>query len=190
MDESQRWFWDGRQWCRLSPDGRWHWDGARWNPTPSTPPPLAAPDPKLSERLKKLPRWLVWRWAAWFPCLVAWIPILYLAAEHHARTTSLIVLASVFGGAAVVSTVALGSSLGRRRAWGYLGWSILVGAVFLGLFLWGAAGASQPANGQDDQGAGLGAMLVLVACVIPVVLMLYVGGGLGALVRRIGRSKT
>ena len=186
-DEAQLWFWDGGQWCPLSADGHWHWDGRQWNATPLDSPRIRALDAerlKVSHRLKNLPRWLVWRWVIWFPCLVAWIPVLYVAAEHHVHTTTLIVLACVLGAAAIVSTVALGVSLGHRRAWGYLGWSILVGAIFLGLFLWGAAGSSQPSNGQDDQGAGLGAMLILAASMIPVTLLLYGGGGLGALFRR------
>ena len=188
-DDEQLWFWDGGKWCPLSADGHWHWDGARWNPTPLDSPrikALGATRPKVSDRLRNLPRWLAWRWVAWFPCLVAWIPALYLAADHHVSTNTLTVFACLFGGASVVATFALGVSLGHHRAWDYLGWSILVGAVFLGLFLWGAAASSQPSNGQDDPGAGLGAMLILAACMIPVTALLYAGGAIGTLVRRTG----
>jgi hypothetical protein len=193
MDKSPRWFWDGLRWCQLSSDGRWHWDGQNWHPT-HTDLHLArtfgAPPPKLSDRLKHLPRWLLWRWAAWSLFLVAWVPVMVAAAAHHSSVKTLIVLGSCLGGVAVVSTVALGSSLGHRRAWGYLGWSILVGAVFLGLTIFVAFSSSVPANQPDDPGTGIGAMFVTVACVAPMTLLLYAGSGVGALVRRMVPTRT
>lgn len=185
--QSQLWFWNGKQWCPLSPDGLWNWDGERWNPTPpgsTRVKALDAPRPKMTDRLKNLPRWLIWRWVAWTLFLVAWVPIVEVPASHHVPATTLGILGCCFGGAAVVSTVAFGSSLGHRRAWGYLAWSILVGAAVLGLLIFMTFSSSVPAN-QDNPGVGIGAMFVTVICVIPMTILLYAGGGLGALRRRL-----
>jgi len=127
---------------------------------------------------------------AWLLFLVAWVPVTVATAAHHASTMTVIDWGSYLGGAAVISTVVLGSSLGHRREWGYLGWSIILGAVFLGLFLFVAFSSSVPANQPDDPGTGLGAMLVTVVCVAPMTLLLYAGAGLGALVRRLARTRT
>ncbi len=135
-------------------------------------------------RLRHLPRWLVWRWAGWSVLLVAWVPAVFIAGSHHASRTALIVLAAVTGGVALLSTIVLGGSLGRRRAWGYLGWSLLVAALCLGVVLWFAFASAEPTNGQDDPGMGIGAMFTLVLCLVPVSAMLWLGGGLGALVSR------
>ena len=125
----------------------------------------------------------------WVLFLVTWVPVMVVTADHHASTTTLTVLGSCLGGAAVVSTIAFGGSLGNRQAWGYLAWSILVGAVFLGLVLFMAFSSSVPANQPDDPGTGIGAMFVTVVCVIPMTVLLYAGGGLGALAGRVVRSK-
>jgi hypothetical protein len=138
----------------------------------------------MTDRLKSTPRWLIWRWVAWILLLVAWVPIVEVAASHHVPATTLIILGSCFGGAAVISTVVFGSSLGHRRACGYLAWSIVVGAALLGLVIFMSFSASVPAN-QDNPGVGIGAMFVTVICVIPMTLLLYAGGGLGALRRRV-----
>jgi hypothetical protein len=138
----------------------------------------------MTDRLKSTPRWLIWRWVAWILLLVAWVPIVEVAASHHVPATTLIILGSCFGGAAVISTVVFGSSLGHRRAWGYLAWSIVVGAALLGLVIFMSFSASVPAN-QDNPGVGIGAMFVTVICVIPMTLLLYAGSGLGALRRRV-----
>ena len=190
MSEQQTWYWDGSQLCPLSPDGRWHWDGGRWLPTPTgfqvfRSPEIADPKPRFTDRVRALPRWLVWRWIVWSVLLVVWIPVIFAAGDHHASDSTLIILASTLGGLALVATLVLGVSLGRRRAWGYLGWSLLVAAFWLGLFLFFAFASSEPNNGHDDPGMGIGAMFALVVCLIPVSWMLWAGGGLGAIVSRV-----
>jgi hypothetical protein len=67
---------------------------------------------------------------------------------------------------------------------GYLGWSILVGAGLIGLFVFGAFDGSQPPNAPDDPGLGLGAMLVTAALTPILAALLWLGGGIGILFRR------
>jgi hypothetical protein len=63
-------------------------------------------------------------------------------------------------------------------------WSILVGAGLIGLFVFGAFDGSQPPNAPDDPGLGLGAMLVTAALTPILAALLWLGGGIGILFRR------
>jgi hypothetical protein len=120
--------------------------------------------------------------------LVTWVPVVVAAASRHAHEGTLIVLGSVFGGAAILATVVMGGLVGHRRAWGYLGWTILVGTVVLGAIMFLAAADSEPSNGKgDDPGMGIGALFVTACCVPPMVLFLLFGGSIGTLVRRLRR---
>jgi hypothetical protein len=73
---------------------------------------------------------------------------------------------------------------GNNRETGLLGWSILVGAGLIGLFVFGAFDGSQPPNAPDDPGLGLGAMLVTAALTPILAALLWLGGGIGILFRR------
>ena len=139
----------------------------------------------LASRFKDFPHWIRWAWLIWAIALVTWIPVVGGAAAHHAHKPELITLGVIFGGAAVIATIVVGLLIGHRRSWRYLGWSILVGTLALGVVFWFAAAASQPSNGQDDPGAGLGAMFITVICVPPIAALLSLGGAIGAVGRRL-----
>lgn len=180
------WHWNGQLWCPVSPDGGWYWDSYafQWK---AMPPGNAAspPRPTLASWFKNIPLWLRWTWLGWSVALVTWVPVLVGAGSHHAYASEMITLAAIFGGASVLATVTTGVILGYRKAWGYLGWSILVGTMALGLIIWFSFASAEPMNGQDDPGMGIGAMLVTAMCVPPLALFLTFGGGLGTLLRRI-----
>lgn len=191
LSPDRQWLWDGYGWVpTLSPDGQWAWDGYRWNPVP---PMLHrwrwdgerwVPRLTLTARMRRLPKWLIWSWVVWLPFLVAWIPTVMTVVSHHDSRGLVTIVAASIGGLAVVATIAFGGSLGYRRSWGYLGWSLLLGMAVIGLFIFFAFDASQPANAPDDPGLGLGAMLVTAALSPVVALLLWFGGGVGILIRR------
>jgi hypothetical protein len=144
------------------------------------------PGRTLRSRLVDLPRWLKFAWPIWAAPLVIWVPVVVGAASHHAHEGTLIVLGSVFGGAALLATLVMGVLLGHRRAWGYLGWTILIGTVVLGAVMFFVAAALEPSNGKgDDPGMGIGALFVTACCVPPMLLVLSLGGSMGTLVRRL-----
>lgn len=109
----------------------------------------------LRSRLRGLPRWLIWSVCAWLPFLVAWIPSVMTVASHRDSRRLVATVAIVLGGLAVLATIAFGGSLGYRRQWGYLAWSILVGTGMVGLFIFEAFEGSVPANAPDDPGVGV-----------------------------------
>jgi hypothetical protein len=129
--------------------------------------------------------WLVWSVFGWLLFLVAWIPSVEVVASHHDSRQLVATIAVIFGGLAVIATIAYGTSLGYRRQWGYLAWSILVATATIGLTIFLAFEASVPANAPDDPGVGLGAMLVTAFLVPVVALFLWLGGAIGYAVRRI-----
>jgi len=58
------------------------------------------------------------------------------------------------------------------------------GDRLIGLFVFGAFDGSQPPNAPDDPGLGLGAMLVTAALTPVLAALLWLGGGIGILFRR------
>jgi hypothetical protein len=74
--------------------------------------------------------------------------------SHHDSRWLITTIAATFGGLAVIATFAFGSSLGYRRQWGYLAWSLLLGVAATGLVIFFAFDGSLPANAPDDQNAG------------------------------------
>jgi hypothetical protein len=120
--------------------------------------------------------------------LVAWIPSIVVVASHHDSRRMITTVAVVLGGLAAIATLAFGATLGYRRHWGYLGWTILVGTIWAGIFIFATFAGSQPANAPDDPGLGLGAMLVTAALAPVIASLLWLGGGLGYLTQRLRRS--
>jgi hypothetical protein len=180
-----RWHWNGQSWCPVSADGTWYWDSnaVQWQAVPSRlTDPLARPT--LAAWFKRIPPWLRWTWLVWLVPLVMWVPVLEATESHHAHASELIILAAIFGAAAVLATAIVGVLLGYRTSWRYLGWSILVGTLALGIILFFAAAAGEPSNGQDDPGMGIGAMFVTALCVPPIALLLSLGGVIGSLAKR------
>jgi hypothetical protein len=118
----------------------------------------------------------------WLPLLVAWIPSVMTVASHHDSRDRVVTVASSLGGLAVLATLGFAGSLGYRRAWGYLAWSMLVGISVIGLFVFFAFAGSRPANAPDDPGLGLGAMVVTAALLPVLALLLWLGGALGRLI--------
>src|SRR5260370_36408216 len=98
----RHWWWNGSAWLPAhSADGRYWWNGYTWVPVSGT-----------QRRLRDLPGWLVWRWSAWLPFLVAWVPAVTVVWSHHDSSRLITTIAATFGGLAVIATVAVGSSLG------------------------------------------------------------------------------
>jgi hypothetical protein len=186
------WYWNGRAWCPLSPDGRWYWDsqGAEWLLLPAGAITVQrGSGPSLRARLRDLPHWLRWSWAVWLPLFVVWIPVVITLASHHDSRRTIIVVSVALGLIAAVATCLFGASLGYRRRWGYLWWSLLLGAAVLGLVIFMAFDASQPPNAPSDPGLGIGAMFVTAALTPVLALFLWLGGGIGLIARRVRRSK-
>jgi len=123
----------------------------------------------------------------WLPLLVAWIPTVMVVASHHDSRTLVTSVSVSCGGIAVVATLGFGGALGFRRAWGYLAWSLPLGMATIGLVMLMAFDGSQPANAPDDPALGLGALLVTAALLPIVALLLWLGEGVGNMVRHLRR---
>jgi hypothetical protein len=150
----------------------WRWNGEKY-----------VRNDRVIDRLKHLPKWLIWSLVVWLPLLVAWIPSVMTVASHHDSRSLVVAVGASLGGVAIVATLGFGGSLGYRCAWGYLAWSLLVGIGMVGLFVFVAFENSQPANAPDDPGLGLGAMVVTVALLPVLAFLLGMGGGAGRLIR-------
>jgi hypothetical protein len=116
---------------------------------------------------------------------VAWIPAVYLTWDHHNSRPLTPMIAIIFGCIAIAATIALGASLGYRRQWGYLGWSLVLGMIVIGLVVFFAFENSVPSNAPNDPGVGLGAMFATALLAPVVALFLWVGGAVGLLLRRV-----
>lgn len=167
---------EGYQWPpALSPDAQWVWDGSRWDPPASARRKWKRSGERWARRSKaRLPKWLVWGIPAWLALLVAWIPSVMVVASDHGSEHVIAIVAVALGTLAAMAKVAFGASLGYRRHWAYLGWSVLMGTAAVGLVVAFAFYASVPANDPDDPGVGLGAMFVTL---IPTPLLLPVPPG-------------
>lgn len=172
-----QWSWDGYRWNPVQAVHGWKWDGQRW-----------VRRTKPIDRLRNLPKWLVWSLAIWLLFLIAWIPTVTVVASHHDSPTFVRVLALVVVALAVFATIGFGGTLGYRREWGYLAWSLVVGVIIIGFVMFIAFGASQPTNQPDDPGLGIGAMFVTAALSPIVALLLWFGGGVGVLFRQLRRG--
>jgi hypothetical protein len=174
ISSDQRWYWDGVAWLPTPvPLAKWRWDGDGW---------------VRKSWWKDLPRGLKSGGFAWLLCLIVWIPIAEtVGGRHfsHARMAATIAFAAL----AVVATVVFGGWLGFKRYWRYVSRSYLVGIGLVSGVIFFAFENAVPPNAPDDPGVGLGALVAAVA-VSPVIgLLLWSGGGIGALVRRtLGRS--
>lgn len=122
--------------------------------------------------------------------MVAWIPAVVTVASDHDSRELVTTVAVVLGGLAVLSTVTVGGVLGYRRAWGYLGWSILFGTAMVAIFMFGAFAGSQPANTPDDPGLGIGAAFVTIALLPALALFLWFGGAIGMFACRLTKAKS
>jgi hypothetical protein len=125
----------------------------------------------------------------WIPLLCAWVIPVVTAGQHHDSRSYVTELAAILGSVAIIGTLIFGVVLGTKRWWGYLGWATLFGLCILGLVIFVAFENSVPLNAPDDQGVGLGAMLVTALLSPAVALPLWFGGSLGGLVNVLKRRK-
>lgn len=165
------WWFDGASWLpTISADGLWRWNGHAWVST---------------RRRPTLPRWAKFCGASWLVLLGAWLAFLVIAAGGTSdlpdwAAAPTIVLAAI----AVLATLGWGAVLGKLKAWRTLAKSAPVGAAVLCFWYVVAMISSNDPTADDAAGAGL--VLLGVPALIVVVLLLGIGGGLAAGVRRIG----
>jgi len=175
-----------------TPDGRWYFTGRQWWPVPQPRADYAFVSGRFVRRplLDRLPTSLKVASLCWFVLLVAWVPAATFTLVHHWAASGTIALSSSTGGFAVGATVVLGILAGRHRAWAFLAWDLLIGLFLLGFALLVTFSATQPANGPDDQGLGLGA-LAITAAIAPILAALAFGSaGITRLLVRSARDRT
>jgi hypothetical protein len=172
------WWWNGSQWLpAFTPDRQWRFTGERWVPVRGG---------------RRPPRWLVVSGIGWLAGLVGWLVygtvVIAIAGPDDPGEPAAIVLVSL-AVLAVLTTVAWGFVVGRRRAVRWLWWAAAVGTAAL-LFWYGVAMlASAPTSeGSDpDLGAGAGMAILTVPTALITAALLWLGAGLGALSRRLSR---
>jgi hypothetical protein len=185
------WDREGLQWPPiLGVDGKWVWDGRCWRPAPAVAHKWRWDGTSWVRREwfegRKL---LVWLFCIWIFLLVAWIPSVYVALgavfddDEPMRWAAELAVATVV--LAPLATLGFGAYLGFHRQWAYLGWSLLFGTMATGLTVLLTFENSVPANAPDDPGLGIGAMLVTAALLPVVAGVLWLGGAVGLLARRL-----
>jgi hypothetical protein len=178
--EDGHWWWDGQAWLPAhSIDGSRWWNGVGWA--------QAAPKSGSLRALRRETPWFKLILASWVIILVAWIPMAFHTSSHPA-TPLLTDLAIVVGALAGAATIGLGSLLGYRRTWRYLGWAGLGGSFFIAMVVFFTFEGSQPANAPDGPGVGIAAFLFAIAISLVAAMLLLSGGFLGALIRRSSRA--
>lgn len=164
------WWFDGSTWLpTISPDGRRRWNGHSWVPTGRPP----------------LPRRAKFCGAAWLVLLGAWLAFLTIAADGRSdlpgwAAAPTIVLVAI----AVLATLGWGAVLGQLSAWRTLAKSAPAGAAVL--YFWYVVAMVSSNDPTADDAAAVGLVVLGVPAVIVVALLLGIGGGLAAGIRRIG----
>ena len=165
------WWFDGTTWLpTISADGLWRWNGRSWVST---------------RRRPTLPRWVKFCGAGWLLLLGAWLAFLTFAAGGTSdlpgwAAAPAIVLAAI----AVLATLGWGAVLGKLKAWRVLAGSAPVGAAVFGF--WYVVAMISSNDPTADDAAGVGLVILGVPVLVLVALLLGIGGGLAAGIRRIG----
>lgn len=174
-----------------SADGQWWWDGQAWVPAISIEGARWTPSGPRSGSLAALrgeSRSFKLILAAWVILLVTWVPLTFQSSDN-APSGLMAVLAFVAGALAMSGTIGLGSLLGYRQRWRYLGCMGLVGSLAIALVVFFTFESIQSATASDGPGVGIGAFFVSLAIALVAGVFLLMGALIGMLVRRYSGSR-
>jgi len=170
------WWWNGQRWLpAYSADRMWRFDGIRWK-----------------RNTRRPPRWLVSSGIVWLCLLGSWLLVgtILLAASAPGDITVAegIVIASL-AALALIATVSWGAFLGRRRATIWLWPAAAVGTAVELFFYVTAMLAAPVVDGAADQdtAAGAGLALLAIPTALLILVLLWLGAGIGCLSRVIKR---
>lgn len=168
------WWWDGTRWLpAYTPNRKWRFDGYQWQPATARARP---------------PRWLMVTGIVWLSCVASWMTagtiFLAVSSPGDPGLEALIVIIGL-AAIAVLATVAWGFLVGRRRATAWL-WPAAAAGTAVQMFTYVTAMLAAPQSPRDannDTAAGAGLVFLTIPTGILILVLLWLGAGIGALSR-------
>jgi hypothetical protein len=170
LSDDAAWWWNGERWLpTMSSDGTHRFDGTRW------------------QRVRRPPRWFVISGLIWLVALASWLlagTVFLAVGPVDGSVTEL----AVIGGlalVAVISTIAWGAFVAWRGETRRLWAAALAGTVVQLIFYVSAmlAAPQTPDSADNDTAAGAGVVLLAIPTAVVILALLWLGAGLGALIR-------
>ena len=170
-----------------SPDGEWWWSGIDWKPAISADRRLRFDGEQWVRiaRRSPFPVWSIAPTLIWFVLLGIWLPLLTVTFHVGNPTRDTAVWAIVGGSVVALATVTLGFVFGANRRALWL-WLAIPGGSFaqaVGYFLFAESTAASYAPGGDIS-MGMGAFFLSIPIFLAVLIVTWVGAGIGRLVAR------